>query len=106
MCCPHVRHVLGPCAAAVPEYFNSYTDQNGHGPVDTGSTSFNNVMNSIFETPAAVALMACLLLDLTIPAAPGERAREAWQQQRHVVGEVGGPSALHLAGATTQAGEL
>lgn len=67
---------------AVPDYFNSYTTQNGHGPVNTGSTSFNNVMNSIFETPAAVALMACLLLDLTIPSAPGERTREAWQEQR------------------------
>ncbi|KAL4431929.1 hypothetical protein ABPG77_000196 [Micractinium sp. CCAP 211/92] len=69
------------CGLSVPDYFNSYTTQNGHGPVNTGSTSFNNVMNSIFETPAAVALMACLLLDLTIPSAPGERTREAWQEQ-------------------------
>ncbi|KAL4459050.1 hypothetical protein ABPG75_013915 [Micractinium tetrahymenae] len=69
------------CGLSVPDYFNSYTTTNGHGPVNTGSNSFNNVMNSIFETPAAVALMACLLLDMTIAAAPGERTREAWQQQ-------------------------
>lgn len=71
-----------PHPPSVPDYFNSYTTTNGHGPVDTGSTSFNNVMNSLFETPAAVALMACLLLDLTIPSAPEERSQEAWQRQR------------------------
>lgn len=66
---------------SVPDYFEQYTAANGHGPVDTASGPFNDIMNSLFSTPAAVALMATMLLDLTIPAAPGERSQEAWQQQ-------------------------
>jgi hypothetical protein len=70
---------------SIPDYFSSFAAANGHGPVNTGSATVNNILNSIFSTPAAVALMTCLLLDLTIPVARGERAREAWQRQRWAV---------------------
>ncbi|EFN51042.1 hypothetical protein CHLNCDRAFT_141545 [Chlorella variabilis] len=43
--------------------------------------TFNSILNSLFSTPAAVALMACLLLDLTIPKGRRERTQEAWQRQ-------------------------
>lgn len=71
------------CGLSVPAYFESYTAANGHGPVDTGSGTFNDIANAIFSTPAAVSLMACLLLDLTIPMLEGERGRQAWQVQQH-----------------------
>lgn len=64
---------------SVPQYFNSFTKANGYGPIQTDSGTVNSVLNSIFETPAAVALMVCLLLDLTIPKPAGERAAQGWQ---------------------------
>lgn len=70
------------CGLSVPDYFSSYTAANGHSPINTGNSTFNNILTALFSTPAAVSLLATLLLDLTIPAAPGERAREAWQAQR------------------------
>lgn len=68
------------CGLSVPAYFESYTAANGHGPVDTGSDTFNSIANSLFATPAAVCLLCTLLLDVTVPAAPGERPWEAWQR--------------------------
>ena len=52
-----------------------------NGPVNTPSQTFNDIVNSMCSTPAAVSLMTCLLLDLSIPAVPGERSEEGWQQQ-------------------------
>ncbi len=71
------------CGLSVPAYFEQYAIENGHGPVNTGSTEFNNIMNSLFSTPAAVSLMATVLLDLTIPVPRSERAhKKAWQRQQ------------------------
>lgn len=75
---------------SVPAYFESYTAANGHGPIDTSSTTFNNIFNTIFSTPAAISLITTMLLDLTIPAAPGERTLEVWQRQLRWAVWVGG----------------
>ncbi|KAL4853742.1 Nucleobase-ascorbate transporter 1 [Chlorella vulgaris] len=66
---------------SIPDYFTQYTADTGHGPVDTGSETVDNILNALFSTPAAVSLVACLLLDLTIPRANGKRPQEGWQQQ-------------------------
>ncbi|XP_020201976.1 nucleobase-ascorbate transporter 4 [Cajanus cajan] len=45
---------------SVPHYFN------GHGPLHTGSTAFNNIMQAIFTSPATVAITVGYFLDLTL----------------------------------------
>ena len=35
---------------SIPDYFTKYTAANGHGPVNTASTSFDDIANSIFHT--------------------------------------------------------
>ncbi|PON65828.1 Nucleobase-ascorbate transporter [Parasponia andersonii] len=50
---------------SVPQYFNQYLIISGHGPVHTGLTSFNNVVQVIFSSAATVAIMVAFLLDCT-----------------------------------------
>ncbi|KAE8707600.1 Nucleobase-ascorbate transporter 6 [Hibiscus syriacus] len=50
---------------SVPQYFNQYLLVSGHGPVNTGSTWFNNVMQVIFSSPATVAIIIAFFLDST-----------------------------------------
>ncbi|XP_024017860.1 nucleobase-ascorbate transporter 4 [Morus notabilis] len=50
---------------SVPQYFFEYLITSGHGPVNTGSTPFNNVMQVIFSSAATVAIMVAFFLDCT-----------------------------------------
>ncbi|KAE8663759.1 Nucleobase-ascorbate transporter 4 [Hibiscus syriacus] len=50
---------------SVPQYFNQYLLVSGHGPVNTGSTWYNNVMQVIFSSPATVGIMVAFFLDCT-----------------------------------------
>ncbi|KAG4910302.1 hypothetical protein JHK87_056418 [Glycine soja] len=50
----------------VPKYFNE------HGPVHTGSTWFNNIVQALFSSPASVAIIVAYFLDLTVSR--GERS--------------------------------
>ncbi|KAL5561392.1 hypothetical protein UlMin_031139 [Ulmus minor] len=50
---------------SVPQYFNQYLLMSGHGPVNTGLTAFNNIMQVIFTSAATVAIMIAFLLDTT-----------------------------------------
>src|SRR5689334_6394855 len=63
---------------SIPYYFTDYTAKNGEGPIQTPSIVLNNILNSIFHTAAAVALMLTLLLDNTIPGSDEERGLTAW----------------------------
>lgn len=74
------------CGLSIPAYFTGYTKANGHPPINTSSTEINNILNSLFETPAAVSLVVCLLLDTTIAAAPGERGMEEWNDHSDASG--------------------
>ena len=47
-----------------------------------------------------VSLMACLLLDLTIPATPGERSKEAWQERRWALWDHGSGAAARSWGGS------
>ncbi|KAL5788052.1 hypothetical protein ACOSP7_005001 [Xanthoceras sorbifolium] len=50
---------------SVPQYFNQYLFISGHGPVHSGSTPFNNIMQVIFSSPATVAIIIAFFLDCT-----------------------------------------
>ncbi|GAV81135.1 Xan_ur_permease domain-containing protein [Cephalotus follicularis] len=50
---------------SVPQYFNEYVLLSGHGPVHTRTTSFNNILQVIFTSPATVAVAVAFLLDCT-----------------------------------------
>eukprot|EP01023_Acetabularia_acetabulum_P022421 TRINITY_DN22064_c1_g1_i4.p1 TRINITY_DN22064_c1_g1~~TRINITY_DN22064_c1_g1_i4.p1 ORF type:complete len:580 (+),score=98.25 TRINITY_DN22064_c1_g1_i4:77-1816(+) len=63
---------------SVQAYFNQYNDTNGHFPIDTKSTEFNDIFNTLFSTPMVVALLASFILDNTIPGTREERGLNAW----------------------------
>ena len=70
---------------SIPFYFESYTQKNGKGPVQTDSVVLNNILNSIFQTAAAVALLLTLLLDNTLPGSDEERGLQ------HMMNLIKGP---------------
>ncbi|KAL3538790.1 hypothetical protein ACH5RR_002156 [Cinchona calisaya] len=51
---------------SVPQYFNDFVLTAGHGPVNTRSIWFNKLMLVIFTSPATVAGIVALFLDLTL----------------------------------------
>ncbi|CAI9104255.1 OLC1v1002890C1 [Oldenlandia corymbosa var. corymbosa] len=51
---------------SVPQYFNGYLITTGHGPVHTRALWFNKLMLVIFTSPATVAGIVALFLDLTL----------------------------------------
>ncbi|KAF9675791.1 hypothetical protein SADUNF_Sadunf09G0069500 [Salix dunnii] len=50
---------------SVPQYFNEYLLISGRGPVHTGATWFNDIVQVIFSSPATVALIVAYFLDCT-----------------------------------------
>ncbi|GFP92711.1 nucleobase-ascorbate transporter 3 [Phtheirospermum japonicum] len=53
---------------SIPQYFIMNTDMNGHGPVRTNGGWFNDILNTIFSSPPAVALIVGGILDNTLEA--------------------------------------
>ncbi|KAK4377220.1 hypothetical protein RND71_003516 [Anisodus tanguticus] len=51
---------------SVPQYFNGYVITTGDGPVHSGSAWFNKIMQVIFTSPATVAGIVALFLDITL----------------------------------------
>ncbi|KAL7119139.1 hypothetical protein ACP275_02G044600 [Erythranthe tilingii] len=51
---------------SVPRYFTDYVLTSGHGPVHTRSVWFNKMVQVIFTSPATVAGIVALFLDLTL----------------------------------------
>uniref|UniRef100_A0A2C9VIQ0 Uncharacterized protein n=1 Tax=Manihot esculenta TaxID=3983 RepID=A0A2C9VIQ0_MANES len=65
---------------SVPQYFKEYVFLTGHGPVHTGSTWFNDLIQVIFSSPPTVALIVAFFLDRTHTP----RARSTWKDSgRH-----------------------
>ncbi|CAB4290710.1 unnamed protein product [Prunus armeniaca] len=62
---------------SVPQYFNEYLATSGHGPVHTGSTWFNNIVQVIFSSPATVAIIIAFFLDLTVSRGHGSTRRDS-----------------------------
>ena len=71
---------------SIPDYFSTYTAAHGHGPINTGDQDFNNVMNSIFSTAAAVTLIITLFLDNTVPGSKRERGLHIWEELMESLG--------------------
>ncbi|KAL5194963.1 Nucleobase-ascorbate transporter 4 [Glycine soja] len=61
---------------SVPQYFNEYVLLSGHGPVHTGTTAFNNIVQVIFSSPATVAIIVAYFLDLTMSRGEGSTRRD------------------------------
>ncbi|PSS31390.1 Nucleobase-ascorbate transporter like [Actinidia chinensis var. chinensis] len=54
---------------SIPQYFVTHTDMNtGHGPVRTNAGWFNDILNTLFSSPPAVAMIVGTLLDNTLEA--------------------------------------
>ncbi|KAG4907676.1 hypothetical protein JHK86_056160 [Glycine max] len=71
---------------SVPQYFNEYVLLSGHGPVHTGTTAFNNIVQVIFSSPATVAIIVAYFLDLTMSRGEGSTRRDSgrhwWEKFR------------------------
>ncbi|GMH03079.1 hypothetical protein Nepgr_004918 [Nepenthes gracilis] len=71
---------------SVPQYFNEFLLINGHGPVHTNSDAFNGMMQVIFSSPATVAAITALLLDLTLGREDSSTRRDSgrhwWEKFR------------------------
>ncbi|XP_059633375.1 nucleobase-ascorbate transporter 3 [Cornus florida] len=55
-------------AISIPQYFVMNTDAAGHGPVKADGGWFNDILNTIFSSPPAVAMIVATLLDNTLDA--------------------------------------
>ncbi|GMI90648.1 pigment defective embryo 135, nucleobase ascorbate transporter 3 [Hibiscus trionum] len=53
---------------SIPQYFAMNTTYDGHGPVRTNAGWFNNILNTIFSSPATVAIIVGTVLDNTLEA--------------------------------------
>ncbi|PON38103.1 Nucleobase-ascorbate transporter [Parasponia andersonii] len=51
---------------SIPQYFVTNTSPDGHGPVRTNGGWFNDILNTIFSSPPAVAMIVGTLLDNTL----------------------------------------
>ena len=64
-----------PAYAEAPKYAAG-------GPVATGSAGVDGVLNALLRSGAAVSLILTVVLDSTVPAAPGERGLGEWHGAR------------------------
>ncbi|CAA7387666.1 unnamed protein product [Spirodela intermedia] len=53
-------------AISIPQYFNEFTTSAGHGPANTNAGWFNDILNSIFSSAPAVAMVVATVLDTTL----------------------------------------
>ncbi|XP_028757640.1 nucleobase-ascorbate transporter 3 [Neltuma alba] len=53
---------------SIPQYFLTYTTQDGRGPARTNAGWFNDILNTIFSSPPTVAIIVGTLLDNTLDA--------------------------------------
>ncbi|WJX14880.1 N alpha-acetyl-transferase [Trifolium repens] len=71
---------------SIPQYFNQSIVLSGLSPVQTGSTSFNNIVQVIFSSPATVAIIVAYFLDTTMSPAHASTRRDSgrhwWEKFR------------------------
>ncbi|KAF7140447.1 hypothetical protein RHSIM_Rhsim06G0041800 [Rhododendron simsii] len=53
---------------SIPQYFTMHSDDAGHGPLRTSAGWFNDIVNTLFSSPPAVAMIVGTLLDNTLDA--------------------------------------
>ncbi|EOY14597.1 Xanthine/uracil permease family protein isoform 2 [Theobroma cacao] len=74
---------------SIPQYFAMNTPLDGHGPVRTDAGWFNNILNTIFSSPATVAIIVGTVLDNTLEAKHvDDRGVPWWKPFQHSKGDV------------------
>ncbi|XWS14648.1 hypothetical protein CRYUN_Cryun35bG0027300 [Craigia yunnanensis] len=74
---------------SIPQYFAKNTTYDGHGPVRTNAVWFNDILNTIFSSPATVAIIVGTVLDNTIEAnLVADRGVPWWKPFQHRKGDV------------------
>ncbi|GAB2246801.1 hypothetical protein Droror1_Dr00006683 [Drosera rotundifolia] len=75
---------------SIPYYFWSYTNSGNHGPVRTHAGWFNDILNTIFSSPVAVAMILGAKLDNTLDAneAINDRGVPWWTPFQNRKGEM------------------
>ncbi|KAH1064936.1 hypothetical protein J1N35_029923 [Gossypium stocksii] len=74
---------------SIPQYFAMTTTYDGHGPVRTNAGWFNNILNTIFSSPATMAIIVGTVLDNTLEAKNLEdRGVPWWKPFQHSKGDV------------------
>lgn len=66
---------------SIPFWFTTYQTANKKGLVATNDSDANNILNAIFSTGAAVALIVTLFLDNTVPGTKRERGLHVWTKR-------------------------
>ncbi|XWS25680.1 hypothetical protein CRYUN_Cryun27aG0088400 [Craigia yunnanensis] len=74
---------------SIPQYFAMNTIYDGHEPVRTNAGWFNDILNTIFSSPATVAIIVGTVLDNTLEAKHVEdRGVPWWKPFQHSKGDV------------------
>uniref|UniRef100_A0A3Q7ERY7 Uncharacterized protein n=1 Tax=Solanum lycopersicum TaxID=4081 RepID=A0A3Q7ERY7_SOLLC len=72
---------------SVPQYFKGYVITTGRGPVQSGSATFDQIMQVIFTSPATVAGVTAYFLDLTLarrhPLTRKDSGRHWWAKFKY-----------------------
>ncbi|TMX04980.1 hypothetical protein EJD97_003765 [Solanum chilense] len=72
---------------SVPQYFKGYVITTGRGPVQSGSATFDQIMQVIFTSPATVAGVIAYFLDLTLarrhPLTRKDSGRHWWAKFKY-----------------------
>ncbi|XVF63978.1 hypothetical protein PTKIN_Ptkin09bG0130100 [Pterospermum kingtungense] len=73
---------------SIPQYFAMNTTYDGHGPVRTNGGWFNDILNTIFSSPATVAIIVGTILDNTLEARHvDDRGVPWWKPFQHSKGD-------------------
>lgn len=74
---------------SIPQYFNEYTATAGYGPVRSSARWFNDILDTLFSSPATVALIVAVLLDNTydVKASKKDRGMPWWARFRSFKGD-------------------
>jgi len=67
-------------ALSLQWYFKDYAARNGGAfPIQSSSPVANDILNTLFQTPPFVGMVAAILLDCTVPGTAEERGLLAWK---------------------------
>ncbi|KAJ7544547.1 hypothetical protein O6H91_09G082200 [Diphasiastrum complanatum] len=67
---------------SVPQYFYEFELKTGHGPVNTGATWFDDILNTIFSSNAVVGFILAIALDNTMKGDDHNMKRDAADKDR------------------------
>lgn len=73
--------IVGLCiftALSVPDWASAERYAATGGPIVTRAPAINAILNALLKSGSVLALILGLILDNTVPAAPGERGLAAW----------------------------